>query len=60
MNLTPKQVAAIHVRLTATCTNVEVRPWDTTGRYVEVSQFDRRRLIETVKIAPGGDVKVLT
>ena len=60
VSLTPKQVAAIHVRLTGTCTSVEVRRWDTTGNKVEVSQLDRsRRLIESVRIDPGGKVTVL-
>lgn len=57
--LTPKQVAAIHVRLTATCTTVEVRRWEPTGQTVEVNQFARTRLIESVKIGPSGTVTVL-
>lgn len=57
--LTPKQIAALNVLLTATCTRVEVRRWDSVGDTVEASQFDRQRLIETVKIGPSGTVKVL-
>lgn len=60
VSLTPKQIGAIHVRLTAACTNVEVRRWETPGRTVEASQFERQRLIETVKIGPSGTVKVLS
>ena len=57
--LTPKQVAAINGRLTGTCTHVEVRNWKPGSTAVEVSQFDRSRLIETTKIEQGGGVKVL-
>lgn len=59
VTLTPKQVFAINARLTATCTAVEIGRFDTIGRTIEVSQFDHIRLIETVKIRPGGDVTVL-
>lgn len=59
MTLTPEQISAIHIRITATCTNIEIRPWNPTSRYVEVSQFDRSRLIETVKVTPGGIVTVI-
>lgn len=60
VSLTPKQIFAINARLTATCTNVEIRRWDTTGNSIEVSQFQRQRLIETVRIRPSGSVTVLT
>lgn len=60
VTLTPAQISAIHIRLTATCTYVEIGRWDTTGRAIEVSQFERQRLIETVKIMPGGSVAVLS
>lgn len=60
MKLTPAQVGAIHVRITGTCRTIEVRPWTTTSDYIEVSQFDGARLIETVKIAPAGRVTVLS
>jgi hypothetical protein len=61
VSLTPQQVAAINDRIVARCSTIEVRRWDpTTGRTIEVSQLDRTRLIETVKIRPGGDVTVLT
>jgi hypothetical protein len=59
VSLTPNQIAAINVRLTATCTDVEVRRWAPMSRAVEVSWFARRRLIETAKIDPGGRVTVL-
>lgn len=58
--LTPQQIAAITARLTETCTSVEIGRWNTTGKTVEVSQFARQRLIETVKIGPSGTVKVLS
>jgi hypothetical protein len=60
VTLTPKQVSAIHIRLTAACTTVEIRGWQPTGRTVEMSQFERTRLIETVKIGPSGIVTVLS
>lgn len=60
VSLTPQQISAIHTRLTAKCTNVDIRRWDTTGKTVEVSQYQRQRLIETTKIGPAGIVKVLT
>ena len=65
VTLTPKQVFAVNARMTATCTDVEIRRWHVpdkphVSRAVEVSQFDRRRLIETVKIGPSGTVKVLS
>ena len=60
VTLTPKQIAAISARLTATCTDIEVRRWGTVGRTIEVVQFDRRRLIESVKIRPSGTVTVLS
>lgn len=60
VSLTPKQIAAINVRLTGTCTHVEVRRWQPTGRTVECSQFDRTRLIETTKIGPNGTATVLS
>lgn len=60
VSLTPKQIDAIHIRLTATCTNVEVRRWATTGATIEVSQFARARLIDTVKVGPSGTVTVLS
>jgi hypothetical protein len=59
IELTPAQVDAIHIRLTATCTNVQIRRWADTGQMIEVSQFQRQRLIETVKVGPSGTVKVL-
>lgn len=59
MTLTPKQIDAIHIRVTATCTHLEIRPWGPTSNYVEVSQFCRSRLIETVKVSPSGIVTVL-
>lgn len=60
VSLTPAQIDAIHIRLTGACTSVEVKRWATTGTRVEVSQFARTRLIETVKIDPSGKVTVLT
>ena len=60
VSLTPKQIDAIHIRLMAGCTNIEIKRWDKIGNTIEVSQFARARLIETVKIRPGGDVTVLT
>lgn len=60
VTLTPQQVDAIYIRMTATCTNIDVKRWDSTGRFVEVNFFERQRLIETVKIAPGGNVTVLS
>jgi hypothetical protein len=60
VSLTPKQISAIHARLTSTCTYIEVRRWHKTGNTIEVSQFARTRLIETVKIGPSGIVKVLS
>ena len=60
VSLTPRQIGAINVRLTATCTNVEVGRFAPTKRAVEVSQFAGARLIETVKIEPGGAVKVIS
>ena len=59
VQLTPKQIAAIHVRLTATCTHVEISRWETFGQTVSVDQFNRTRLIESVKIGPSGKVTVL-
>lgn len=58
VSLTPKQIAAIQIRLTAKCTEVQIGRWP-VGKTVEVSQFDRQRLIEAVKISPSGNVKVL-
>lgn len=60
VSLTPAQIAAIHARLTASCTYVEVRRWNMTGNTIEVSQFQRTRLIETVRIRPSGTVTVLS
>ena len=59
ITLTPKQIDTIHIRLTTTCTDVQIRRWATTGRTIEVSQFVRSRLIETVKIGPSGTTTVL-
>jgi hypothetical protein len=60
VTLTPAQVTAIDVRLTAKCTYVEIRRWNTTGNTIEVSQFQKQRLIETVRIRPSGGVTVLS
>jgi hypothetical protein len=60
VTLTPEQIRAINARLTTRCTNVEVQRFATTGKTIEVSQFQRTRLIETVKIRPSGTVTVLS
>lgn len=60
ITMTKEQVAMLNARLVTRCTTVEVRRWDSTGRYIEVHQFERQRLIESVKIAPGGSVTVLS
>lgn len=60
VSLTPKQVFAINARLTATCTSVQITKWKPTGQTVEVAQFARQRLIETIKLGPSGTVKVLS
>lgn len=59
-DLTPKQIDAIHIRLTATCTSVRVSRWQPTGETIEASFFRRQALIETVKIGPSGTVTVLS
>lgn len=59
VTLTPDQIDAISVRITATCTSIEVKRWP-GGRWVEVNTFQRTRLIESVKISPGGKVTVLS
>jgi hypothetical protein len=59
VSLTSQQVAVVNARMFRACTHVEIRRWDPADRSVEVSQFQRTRLIETVKIGPSGRVVVL-
>lgn len=77
IDLTPKQIDAIHIRMAATCTMIQIQRASPTATVVElteqqqdsityaidpaveVSFFARGRLIETVRIQPGGAVKVL-
>lgn len=58
--MTPAQVGAVHIRITTTCTNIRVEKSTPERRDVDVSFFDRQRLIETVRIQPGGRVKVIS
>ena len=62
ISLTPKQVDKIHIRIGGACTNIEITRASPTAtvRAVEVSFFARQRLIETVRIQPGGAVQVLS
>jgi hypothetical protein len=60
ISLTPQQIGVLNARLMLRCTNVEISPWGLRSRAIEVSQFQRQRLIETVKIEPSGKVKVLS
>jgi hypothetical protein len=62
IDVTSKQIAAIHARTHARCTNIRIERASPTAtvRAVEVSFFERQRLIETVRIQPGGAVKVLS
>ena len=57
IDLTPKQIDAVHIRMTATCTDLRISRFK--GREVEVSFFQRQRLIETVAVQPGGKVRIL-
>lgn len=60
IEITPKQSSAIQARLTAKCTVIRIERSAPMRRAVDVSTFDRQRLIETVRVEPGGGVKVLS
>lgn len=59
VTLTPKQASAIAVRVTATCTAIDLARWSPDRRAVVADYFDRGRLIESVRVEPGGRVTVL-
>lgn len=59
IEITPAQVSAIHIRMTAACTDIRISKWQTIGRTIEASFFARQRLIETMKIGPSGIAKEL-
>lgn len=60
VEVTPKQIDSIHIRITATCNAIRIEKQAPTRRAVEVTYFAGARHIETVRIEPGGAVTVIS